>query len=368
MNKRIRKFVLAIIILWFSLNWPNMAQAGFGISPSGLRITEALRGTSIEKSIVLSRNNPKEDLLIEAKLAGEIADWILLERGSRFTYPAGKKQFPVQVTINIPRTAANGDYQGKITFTGFPASACDESGCTGSSVGIATGAVADLRVSVTDKEIKSFRVLGIQVDKARANEKLGLILFLENNGNVDIQPDHIIVDIFDKFHKLQLGSFTVSRFEGKVKPQNSGTVKALIPWVPDKDNYWAEVAVFNHKNQLVAKENLAFETEAADTSSGAGAGSAEKEGNLTWLYILIGILGGGMIFLLLGFFFFRFYIKKHLELTLKFAQDQNKSQSDGAADQFENFSKVGQINLKENDVSTKKKRIFKRKKQSQKQA
>jgi len=310
MTKNAFKLVVAVFLLALVFGVGFSALAGFGISPSGINLTDILRGNQIERVIVLSRSQPTEDILIEAKTEGEVADWIQLERGGRFTYPSGEKQFPVKVIISVPKTAANGDYEGKISFIGAPAGSCESGDCQGASVGISLGAIADVRITVTDKEIKNFRILGVQVDKARANEKLALILFLENNGNVEIQPDHIVVDVFDKFHKIQIGSFTVSKFDGKIQPKNSGPVKAIIPWVPDVDNYWAEVSVFDNKNQLVAKENLAFETEAGDSTTATKDKAERSSSNL--VYIIIGSVGGALLLLFLGGVFFMRHLKKML--------------------------------------------------------
>jgi hypothetical protein len=318
MSRRFFKACFAIFLVWLSLySFAPVARAGFGISPAGLTLKDVLRGTTIEKVIVLSRNNPNEDLLIQAQAEGKVADWVQLERGNQFTYPAGEKQFPVKVTINIPRTTANGTYTGSIRFTGSSPQSCEGGDCQGSSVGVATGALADVEVIVTDKEIRSFRILGIQVDKARANEKLALVLFLENDGNVNIQPDHIVVDLFDKFHKMQLGSFTVSKFDGEVMPQNSGPVKAIIPWIPEIENYWAEVSVFNYKNQLITKESLAFEVEksgAETDQNGLGAGLIKS--NKTVLIIILATLGG-LAFLGLAFWFFNRHLKKSFKSQLE---------------------------------------------------
>ncbi len=304
-SKRVFAYISASILALSFLFTGNSALAGFGISPSGITLKNVLRGTKIEKIIVLSQNNAKRDILISVTPEGDIARWISLERGNKFTYPAGEKQFPVKVWISVPKDVANGVYKGQIRFVGGAAQSCKSGSCSGSNVGIAVGALASVDVTVTDKEVRSFRVLGLHVDKARANEKLVLALFLENNGNVAIQPDHIVVDIFDKFHKIQIGSFTVSDFEGKVPPQNSGPVKAVIPWVPEPDNYWAEVSVFGSQNQLIAKDNLAFEAEAG--TGGAHAKTTGKGSNI--LYMIIGALGGGIIVLLVSFFF----ILRHLK-------------------------------------------------------
>jgi hypothetical protein len=310
MTKNAFKLVAAAFLLVLGFGVGFSALAGFGISPSGINLTDILRGNQIERVIVLSRSQPTEDILIEAKTEGEVANWIQLERGGRFTYPSGEKQFPVKIIISVPKSAANGSYEGKISFIGAPAGSCESGDCQGASVGVSLGAIADVRITVTDREIKDFRILGVQVDKARANEKLALILFLENNGNVEIQPDHIIVDIFDKFHKIQIGSFTVSKFDGKILPKNSGPVKAIIPWVPDADNYWAEVSVFDNKNQLVAKENLAFETEAGDGTV-TTKDKTEKSGN-NLVYIIISSIGGALLLLFLGGIFFMKHLKKML--------------------------------------------------------
>ncbi|MFA6436635.1 MAG: hypothetical protein WC242_00765 [Candidatus Paceibacterota bacterium] len=340
MQRKTFQYLSIFASVFIVLSFGSYARAGFGISPAGITLDGVLRGTKIEKVIVLSRSDPKEDLLISAEISGDTAKWIELERGTKFTYLAGNKQFPVKVWINIPNTTANGEYTGTIKFIGGASQSCVGENCTESSVGVGVsiGALADIKISVTDQEIKKFRILGIQVDKAKAGEKLSLVLFVENSGNVDIQPDHIIVDIFDKFHRVQLGSFTVSQFDGKISPQNSGPIRATVPWIPDLNNYWAEVSVFDQKNQLLTKENIAFETEAGKPSVFGSSGNVV-------LYIIIGALGGALILLCLSFVFFTRYFKKNLQEQIILKEKKNyklpkdsASEISGVANEFEGKS------------------------------
>lgn len=289
------KKILLVALLSAFLLAPVISWAGFGISPGLLNIQNILRGSSFEKTFVISRSDPKEDLLITVEPLGETAEWFQFERGTKFSYPAGEKQFPIKATITVPKGTPNGTYKGKVRFSGGPQKKCEGEECQeGATVGIALGALADITISVTDKEIKGFRVLGAQIERAIEGETLVFILTLENTGNVDIQPDHIIVDIFDKFHRLQLGSFTISRFDGWAKVQNVGRIKATVPYVPEAGNLWAELSIFDHRSQLISKENVPFEVQQG-TGQKTGTGLAGGEGTNFWLYLIIGALGGAFL-------------------------------------------------------------------------
>jgi hypothetical protein len=314
----IKKIAYTAIFLLFL---PLITHAGFGISPGSVVADGVLRDSSFEKVFVISRSDPVENLLITVEPEGDIASWFQFERGTKFTYPAGNKQFPIKAVIKVPKGTPNGTYTGNIRFVGSPqASDCVGNNCSQeTTVSVALGALANISITVTDREVKNFRVVGIQIDKAIEGQPLVFALFLENLGNVRIQPDHLVVDIFDKFHKIQLGSFTVSDFEGWVEVQNSGRITAKIPYAPESGNLWGEVSVFDHQNQLIAKENVAFDVKIKE--EGAKAASQDKAS--IYLYVIIGILAGGLVSLFFGFVFFTKYLKRNLnkQIILKEKKD-----------------------------------------------
>jgi len=291
-TKNLIKISFAIFFLSF-LIIPFITKAGFGLSPGIVDIKDALRGSSFEKVFIISRSNPDTDLLITVKTLGDTAEWFQFDRGNKFTYPAGEKQFPIKCVVTIPKGTPNGVYNGEIRFSGSPQGTDNSSGA---SVNIAMGALASITVGVTDQENKSFRLVGLQVDKAVSGEALIVALTIENTGNVDIQPGHLIVDLFDKFHKTQLASFTVSKFEGWAKVQSSGKILAKIPWIiPEAGNYWAEVSVFDSQNKFITKENLPFNaTAGSDLSILPGASNKI-------LYFILGGLGVLIIVLIIMF-------------------------------------------------------------------
>ncbi|MDD5221063.1 MAG: hypothetical protein PHV47_00400 [Candidatus Pacebacteria bacterium] len=279
------KYILFLSVIFFV--FPLITKAGFGLSPGYIKIDNALRGSSFEKVFVISRSNPVGNLIVTVEPLGDTAEWFQFDRGNKFTYPEGEKQFPIKSIVTIPGGTPNGTYTGKIRFSGS-ADAADNK--EGASVSITMGALADISITVTDKEMKGFRLIGLQAEKAVQGESLVLSLILENTGNVDIQPSYIIAEIFDKFYKLQLATFRVSKFNGSVKVASSGKVLATVPWtIPDAGNYWAEISVFGDKNQLVAKEKLPF-----DASPGTGLLATVDKGSIMYF-----VLGGIIIFLVI---------------------------------------------------------------------
>ncbi len=282
---RFAKYIIFLSVIFFV--FPLITRAGFGLSPGNININNALRGSSFEKVFVISRSDPVGNLIVTVEPLGDTAEWFQFDRGNKFTYPEGEKQFPIKSVVTIPGGTPNGTYTGKIRFSG----SMDTTGNTeGASVGITMGALADISVTVTDKEIKGFRLIGLQAEKAVEGEPLVLSLTLENTGNVDIQPSYIIAELFDKFYKLQLATFRVSKFNGSVKVASSGKVLATVPWtIPDAGNYWAEVSIFGDQNQLVAKEKLPF-----DAVAGTGLLAFVDKNSAIYF-----IMGGVIIFLII---------------------------------------------------------------------
>lgn len=289
----------------FVLLPPLTAFAGFGISPGVVEIDNALRGSSFNKVFVLSRSNPETNLLIKVQTSGEIADWFQFEKGSQFTYPAGKQQFPVKATISVPPGTPNGAYSGEVRFTGIEQQTKTDS--QEAAVNVQLGAIAQVKLTVTDKEIKSFRVLGVQVAQAVVGKPLLLGINIQNTGNVKVQPDHLVVEIFDKFQKIQLGQFRVTEFEGWAPVQNTARINAKVPWsIPEAENYFAIVSVFDHQNNLVERATVPFQ---AKTETGGELAGVELPANF-WLYLLVGALAGAFVIALAAIVVMFVYMKK----------------------------------------------------------
>jgi hypothetical protein len=301
------RLVVGLSILFLLI--PTVSRAGFGISPGIVKINDALRGSSFEKTFVISRSDPEEDILIIVESEGEIGNWFQFERGTKFTYPAGEKQFPIKAKVTIPAGTSNGIYKGGVLFKGGKTEIeCEGEECEGSTVAVALAALASVEITVTDKEIKSFRILGAQIKEAIEGKPLIFSLVLENTGNVKIQPGYLIVDLFDKFHRRQLGSFTISKFEGWAAVQNMGRVEAEVPFSTEAGNLWAEISVFDHQNQLVTKENVPFDVKKGESQEGIGGLPGGKIP--FWLYLVLGILGGIILALIVVMFFFAKFFKK----------------------------------------------------------
>ena len=77
-SPRIRKnIVVGLAAVLFFLT-ANAARAGLGISPAEMITPNLSKGSTVERTFVLSRSDPKEDLFFTVTTEGATKDWTTL--------------------------------------------------------------------------------------------------------------------------------------------------------------------------------------------------------------------------------------------------------------------------------------------------
>src|SRR3989344_3663642 len=82
----------------------NEARAGLGISPPYVHATHLVKGAKYSSILYIVQGQPDEDLKIKAdiELPERVRQWVTLDTGLEFTIPKGTRQFPVEVTVQVP--------------------------------------------------------------------------------------------------------------------------------------------------------------------------------------------------------------------------------------------------------------------------
>jgi hypothetical protein len=243
--KKVYFFLLA-----FLLFFPIFALAGFGISPPYVENNWLVPGSHFEQTIMLSRSEAKEDLKITVEIeAPEIKDWIKIDKGNEFIFPAGKNQYPMIVIVDVPENAGYSTYYGKLRIKAAPLE-------TKGQVTVAIGAVADIKLRVSGEKFADFKIRTVSIPDFEEGEPLKFVVELENIGNVKIRPSKVHLEIWDNFHQqvlktgdiLQMSwvdSFKFGKSEGEMKVDlKSG-------------QYWAEYEIYKD-DELKAKDKIRF--------------------------------------------------------------------------------------------------------------
>lgn len=229
MRRRFALFVVGVII---ASGLPQVALAGFGITPPYVR-NETLRpGSEFTQDVVIVRSDPDQDL--GAKLQMNIPgfeSWITPDRGLEFMLPKGQQQVTVRFKVSVPAGAKLGDYRGNIRIS------TTALGEQASGVSLSLGAQLDVFLSVRD-EIFDFSVRRVQMsDSEESVKKLwlkypGKVTFsmnIENTGNVPAAPAAVRFEVYDITGRQILESTKSTNSMTKILPFTSRMIDAYVP-------------------------------------------------------------------------------------------------------------------------------------------
>src|SRR3989338_5001840 len=157
-------FVLLVSCLLSLVALP--VHAGFGISPPSIKETRLVPGSRITRTVYLIQGDPLYDVgigvIVESK---DIKDWISFDPGETFIVPKGVQQFPLKVTIQVPKDAEMGIYKAFVRTSTVPQKA---EGAT--SVAISLGVRIDVELTVGNDVYESFTITNINIEHIRAGE------------------------------------------------------------------------------------------------------------------------------------------------------------------------------------------------------
>lgn len=223
----------------------NLAQAGFGISPARVQNQNLLPGSHFEQTIYLVQSNPEKDLLANIEIdAPEIGDWISIDRGLEFDIPAGSRQFPIKVIVDVPIDAEFENYDGKIWVKTLPKTEEGEGMVT-----IALGAVIAVDLRVSAEEVFGFVVRGITIKDTEEGRAIKVAVKIQNVGNVENTLSKVHLDIYDAYLENILQSADVN----KLKPIKAFETKEIIVKFSNKlsiGSYFGVVEVYKDDKSL----------------------------------------------------------------------------------------------------------------------
>ena len=176
------------------------SAGAFGVSPPFVTSDRLTRGSSFDTTIFLVQGKPDVDLEIQAifDVPENIRGWFSVDKGEKFTIPAGIQQFPIVVTTKVPKDAEYNIYQGYLRINTVPVRK------EGEQVNISVGARVEINLTVGDNVIKDFTVKGLNILDIREGEYPQVIVTLQNLGNVPVAPDRATFELYDKYGEVRL--------------------------------------------------------------------------------------------------------------------------------------------------------------------
>jgi hypothetical protein len=284
---RAKKFgkILVVLILFFLS--ANTAQAGFGFSPGSVKNKNLSPGSHFEQTITFSRYSPKGDLKMEIIIdAPKIKDWISIDKGLSFIFPDGKQQTSIVVSVDVPKDAAYGEYNGFIRVKAIPVGEGGEG-----AVSVIVGADIGIILAVTKEKFSDFKIQTFSI-KGIEKKNVQVSIRLENLGNIPVAPTKVHLEVSDQYFNL-LYSGDTSDLE-KVPSFATAKTIAVFPFQLEKGYYWGKVQIFKG-DEVVKSGDAYFEV----TEKKFFSGITEIGGN-KWVIIAIAIfiifIIGGAVF------------------------------------------------------------------------
>jgi len=287
---------LGIVLLSaFALLAPfQSAEAAFGISPPFMNAVHLVPGAKYAQTIYLVQDQPNQDLPISAKIdvPDAIRSWISIDQGLNFVIPKGVRQFPVQISVNVPKDASLAVYNGHVTFVSSPAQA--------GQVTIALGAEVIVNITVGNDIYRHIEVPVVRPLDIEEGWNPRVYVKFDNQGNVPEHFDAATFELSDQFGAVRLAytqkrdgfpdipPFTVKEF----------TVEFPIDFHIGLGQYWATVN-FYQDDKVIAGQKTVF------TALKRGSLSSPTAQLLQWMSQNWMYLMGGLVVLIIIYGLFR---------------------------------------------------------------
>ncbi len=294
-------FALLIATAFAAILLPaGVTFAAFGVSPPFLNAFHLVPGATYTQTIYLVQDNPATDLTINATLnvPASIKSWISIDKGIQFVIPAGTRQFPVNITVTVPKNQTLGSYSGNIVFATAPSPS--------GQVSIALGANVAVNLTVGNNIYEQYSVPYITIPSVEEGWNPRATYRFENDGNVPEGIDSATFDLYDQYDANRLDYITKS--DGFPTTAPFTTSEYTIDFPTDFHlgigDYWG-VVTFYKNNEVVASQKTIFHV----LPPGSLSSNIDLIfGNISsfWIYYLAALLA-----LLLGGW--RFWIARRLK-------------------------------------------------------
>jgi hypothetical protein len=241
------------LLLGIALLYPQFGKAAFGISPAVITMDHLVPGSEFTQTLYLVQDKPDDDLPVTATfdIPSAVRGWISIEQGESFTIPRGKNQFPVRITVKVPKGISLGSWSGKVSFVSNPQK-------TG-QVTIALGAQAILNLRVGNDAYEKFSVPLIKLLDVEEGWDPRVYVKFQNEGNIPNGFTNATYELFDKFGEVRLAY--VQKGDGFPETPAFTTKEYTMDFPIDFHlgigQYWATVTFYKN-DAVVASQRTVF--------------------------------------------------------------------------------------------------------------
>ncbi|OGH74730.1 MAG: hypothetical protein A3F22_02240 [Candidatus Magasanikbacteria bacterium RIFCSPHIGHO2_12_FULL_41_16] len=182
---RTNKSLLIFITVVASFGWTVCVEA-LGISPSYTEINGVRNGSTVERTIFITRSDTDETQYYSIELQNEGKEFIHF-KSNILKFSPGVKKVPLDFSVE-PRQAKPKNYTVEILVSPTGKQSTDEFSFLSNISG-------KINFSVTDKEISDFGVRNISINSLNESpEKLDVSFVGVNSGNVPVTIDDLTLE------------------------------------------------------------------------------------------------------------------------------------------------------------------------------
>ena len=262
----------------------SRSYAAFGISPPFLTADHLVPGVTYTQTIYLTQDNPSSDLPIKTTLtvSDHIRSWITIDKGFDFTIPQGTRQFPVQVSITVPKGEGLGTYSGNMVFATNP-------GASG-QVTIALAANVAVSITVGNGIFEDYSVPEITFPSIEEGWNPRAAVTFKNSGNVSEALDGATFEVYDQFDAVRLDYIQKqSGFpDTPAFTQKEYALEFPTDFHLGIGDYWGIVTLYKKDQPVATQKGIFHVLPAGSLSSPWEIALASARNN--WFYYLAGLI------------------------------------------------------------------------------
>lgn len=262
-NKFLSALVAIVIglVLWA----PGTLAAAFGVSPPWITNESLKPGSNFVYVIDLSSNELPEDMIINAEFSGdpEITEWLTIQNKGNLVMTKGRSIVPMSVSMNIPKDAKLGKYQGSLMVTLTPKNGLEE------GITVLLGGNIKIELNVINYDVTDYTIHSIDANNITEGQAINLELKrIKNLGNTVITNVMTKVSIVEARTDKKVVNISADTLNTPVYPHTTVDAGLSFPALDLKaGDYWLNVESFKDGESIY--ENRIYFTVEPSTANNA---------------------------------------------------------------------------------------------------
>lgn len=237
-----------IVLFCLFILVPQSVWANMGISPPEVTVQDILRDVPYVTSVYVYREFYDFDQIISVEFGGD--DGRFLQGDGQFFMPAGMQRYEYDLTI-LPAGAAVGDYTARVDFTPQEP---EEAVSDGTGVALRRGVSLILNFNVTGEQLIAYEVVESEFYPVEEESAVTVDFTLQNTGNVEWQPDEVVITITDPVTGEVVGTQTISSDDlPLLSPGETQIITQVLDIVLSEGEYTG-VIDFYYESVLIASQ------------------------------------------------------------------------------------------------------------------